>query len=224
MYVEDDDSQDHQRFREVRLIDGLVRGTESATKLIDASLPAGIRVLLNKVPCILAGGAIRSFFDGSRSPDYDIFFYDMNGFRAADLMMSELFPVNRVHTSSYTHSYYTPNMKIQLVRPDSVELNQKKYTNPLELISQFDLTACQLAFTYENGRPTLHRTSSAIFHASTQTIVIANEWVRHSKEQFYMQGRIKKYIKKYGYTLELERMNEKMKEPATEAVEEEVTF
>lgn len=161
------------------------------------SLPSCIRVYDKRV--YLAGGFIRSIFDGTPVKDYDLFFTDEY---ARDSVKQELVAngAKNIFTcpEGKLFTYQVGSVKIQLIC-------ERYYATPKELIDSFDIRASMFCLSFGYG-PKLHTYTGAIQDARRKHIHL-----NKVTYPFATFNRINKYIAK-GYYLTREACQQYVEE------------
>lgn len=154
---------------------------------IFAKIPTGAQRI-----SILAGGALRAFYDGTKVKDYDLFFRDRGDFlRAVLAFQQSTSPVWAVaQTGPKTYIAEHPLLgKFNLVG--------FRFGTPREIIDSFDFTCCQFAafrghitneiHTIQGHRSHLDARQKILKLTNTQPLRVTEEREAH-------------YMNDYGYT------------------------
>lgn len=137
---------------------------------------------------IVAGGALRAYYDKTAIKDYDLFFRNFEDCHAAALALRaagwlpECAPVGTALWRS----------------PCGLLFNLVHFTFgcPEEHVNAFDFRCCQLAAWYEDGRLYVARAPKASIDAKHKRIRLVNN---NGTER--TAGRIERYERDYGYVL-----------------------
>lgn len=145
-------------------------------------------IITNLLECskdaYLAGGVIRSYFDGTKVEDYDFFFKNQKAVTLfVELLKLEKFKLVYECSEGKLFTFKHKNMKIQVVC-------ERYYSNEEELINSFDITACMFVL---DCYMRLHTYKESIKAAK-------NKELRINKVEYPLatMNRIDKYVKK-GY-------------------------
>ena len=151
---------------------------------------------------ILAGGALRAVYDGSKVKDFDLFFRTKEDYEAAISALAALVKHDadfepepgswRIgeHLGSYgTANFISPTGRL-------FNLIGFVFGEPLEHLALFDFLCCRMAVFQSNGRPVFHAEHGAVEDASARRLtVLSNNGTERTIK------RIEHYMEDYGYKL-----------------------
>lgn len=151
---------------------------------------------------ILAGGALRAVYDGSKVKDFDLFFRTKEDYEAAISALAALVKCDadfepepgswRIgeHLGSYgTANFISPTGRL-------FNLIGFVFGEPLEHLALFDFLCCRMTVFQSNGRPVFHAEHGAVEDASARRLtVLSNNGTERTIK------RIEHYMEDYGYKL-----------------------
>lgn len=156
-------------------------------------LPACARPL-----CILGGGALRAFYDGTTPKDYDIFFRSYEDFVVVmDLLIFVLnWPLDST-SPLQAPSFTAPSGHV-------FNLIGFAYAGPEEQASRFDFRCCQMvAWADTYGAINVHLCEGAEDDAKAKVLTVMNN---NGTDRTI--GRIQRYVEKYGYTVAFDEVDQ----------------
>lgn len=153
-----------------------------------------IQKCLKESSAIIAGGAITSVFTSSRINDYDIYFYDMASYVKTSAYLRD--NENNKHgyelrvSTDNADSFHNKkeNSIIQLIKMPHL------FSNPLDIIKEFDFTVCMGAYSFLDNQFYLHK--EFLKHNAQRRLIFNPQ----SKYPICALYRVRKYLKR-NYTI-----------------------
>lgn len=156
-----------------------------------------IRAILAELPegvadtAILAGGALRAFYDGTPVKDYDLFFSNKEDFAAARIALAAAWPDDLPFECRGAWTHTAPSGK-------QFNLVGFCFGSAVETIERFDFRCCGIAGWLEGHVVCSTALEGAIGDAEAKLLVIRNNNGDERTER-----RVDHYVEDYGYTVEL---------------------
>ena len=167
-------------------------------KLIHALLLQPMLATLSTLPplvredAILAGGALRALFDGTKIKDYDIFFRSEEAYASANILMSQSPDFVQLPDAGRTTQWQHKTTK------DVINLIGFAFGTPEETIGRFDMRCCHMALYFRGDTPVfLCRPEAEQDCYAKRLVVLTNNGTERTLR------RIDHYVEDYGYKLDL---------------------
>ncbi len=154
-----------------------------------------IRAFFDELPAsvaasaILAGGALRAFYDGSEVKDYDLFFRTNHDYCLADLALAAAGWERVPNPNSNANNFRAPSGKL-------VNLVGFAFGTAAEQIERFDFRCCALSAWLSDSIVCTLNDPAAIDDAEEKLLVVRNN---NGTER--TMKRIAHYVEDYGYTV-----------------------
>lgn len=165
-----------------------------------------VRIILNRLPesirhtAILAGGALRSMYDGTETKDYDIFFRSLEDYQKAVAAVANMPGVVIQAMNPNYPSFELPDS------PAPYNLIGFRFLEPVALAGSFDFLCCSMSAWLVGDELRIHRVTGAEIDASLKHLRINR--VRPTKR---ILKRTARYVERYGYEI-TDQFVEKLRE------------
>lgn len=146
-----------------------------------------IKVLIeNKT--IIAGGALRSYFNNSKINDFDFYFSDFNYFNNVQNYFRKKYQSEFNYESQSSVTFTIKNKQVQILRP--------YFGQPKDILEHFDFNVVKAYYDLKNNE--YYYTEEFIYGNKSKNLKFSNNY----KYYFSCLHRLKKYKENYGFNID----------------------